>query len=103
MFLTFPLECFVCREVIVNYLFAHPASTGSLAGLHGVNERVSTQKHVLITVVLSLSALAVALATCDLGFVLELTVSDWRCKACWRLCFLDYLCPQTRVVWRVPC
>ncbi|KAJ3014706.1 hypothetical protein HKX48_004999 [Thoreauomyces humboldtii] len=74
MFLTFPLECFVCREVIYNYIWAHPASSSSEGSTHeDVMHLVDTRTHVAITAALSLSAMAIALATCDLGFLLELT------------------------------
>ncbi|TPX54398.1 hypothetical protein PhCBS80983_g05939 [Powellomyces hirtus] len=72
MFLTFPLECFVCREVIYNYVWAHPSAPDSISHLE-VNNAVDTKTHVAITAGLSLSAMGIALATCDLGFLLELT------------------------------
>ncbi|OZJ02862.1 hypothetical protein BZG36_04083 [Bifiguratus adelaidae] len=59
MFTTLPLETFVCREVIENYFWAEQA--------------FSTKRHFIITTGLILSALLIALATCNLGFVLELT------------------------------
>ncbi|KAI8819902.1 transmembrane amino acid transporter protein superfamily [Fimicolochytrium jonesii] len=73
MFLTFPLECFVCREVIYNYVYAHPTQL-DVALPHGdVGNLVSGRDHALITGALSLSAMGIALVTCDLGFVLEIT------------------------------
>ncbi|KAI9089431.1 transmembrane amino acid transporter protein-domain-containing protein [Phlyctochytrium arcticum] len=67
MFLTFPLECFVCREVILNSLYTHPSNptTG--------HSHPSDFAHIVTTLVLTLSAMVIALLTCDLGFVLEIT------------------------------
>ena len=74
MFLTFPLECFVCREVIWGYFLGHE---GGEAGRHGggPGQDVGQGLHVGVTLALVLSAMGVALGTCDLGFVLEITVS----------------------------
>ncbi|KAF9277333.1 hypothetical protein BGZ68_009379 [Mortierella alpina] len=59
MFTTLPLEAFVCREVIETYYFA---------GLP-----FSMKRHFAITTGLVGVALVIALLTCDLGFVLEVT------------------------------
>ncbi|KAF9318052.1 hypothetical protein BG003_011839 [Podila horticola] len=59
MFTTLPLENFVCREVIETYYFA--------------GQPFSMKRHVIITTGLVGSALVIALLTCDLGFVLEVT------------------------------
>jgi hypothetical protein len=79
MFLTFPIECFVCREVLYEVLYAdkfHPSID--------INKVTSNLVHVSITCSLVLSAMLIALSTCDLGFVLELTVmvinSGWICS-----------------------
>ncbi|CAO1623606.1 unnamed protein product [Sympodiomycopsis kandeliae] len=58
MFTTFPLEAFVCREVLETYFFEN---------------QYSTKLHVIITTSLTLAALIISLLTCDLGIVLELT------------------------------
>ncbi|BGP15166.1 hypothetical protein JCM10213_008694 [Rhodosporidiobolus nylandii] len=59
MFVTLPLEAFVCREVAETYFWP--------------DEREFNQKrHVLITTGLVFSALIVSLVTCDLGLILEL-------------------------------
>lgn len=58
MFTTFPLEAFVCREVLETYFFAN---------------RYTVKLHVTITTSLVLASLVVSLLTCDLGIVLELT------------------------------
>ncbi|KAF8504240.1 amino acid transporter [Hysterangium stoloniferum] len=59
MFTTFPLELFVCREVIEQYFFSH--------------ETFSTQRHVLFTTAITVAAMFIALITCDLGVMLEIT------------------------------
>ncbi|RUS32493.1 amino acid transporter [Jimgerdemannia flammicorona] len=59
MFTTLPLETFVCREVIEHY-FYH-------------NRTFSLTRHVILTTLLVLVSMLIALVTCNLGFVLELT------------------------------
>ncbi|KZT70955.1 hypothetical protein DAEQUDRAFT_724705 [Daedalea quercina L-15889] len=59
MFTTLPLELFVCREVIEQYFFAH--------------EPFSMQRHVFFTTALICSSMIIALVTCDLGVMLEIT------------------------------
>ncbi|KAK3819173.1 MAG: transmembrane amino acid transporter protein-domain-containing protein [Linnemannia elongata] len=59
MFTTLPLEAFVCREVIETYYF--PGAPFSM------------KRHTIITTGLVGTALIIALLTCDLGFVLEVT------------------------------
>ncbi|KAF9433823.1 hypothetical protein BGZ76_008942 [Entomortierella beljakovae] len=59
MFTTLPLEAFVCREVIETYYFA--------------GKPFSLKRHTIITTGLVGVALIIALLTCDLGFVLEVT------------------------------
>ncbi|KAF9420289.1 hypothetical protein BGZ94_009168, partial [Podila epigama] len=59
MFTTLPLENFVCREVIETYYFA--------------GQPFNLKRHVLITTGLVGSSLMIALLTCNLGFVLEVT------------------------------
>ncbi|KAI1295844.1 hypothetical protein EDD11_007702, partial [Mortierella claussenii] len=59
MFTTLPLEAFVCREVIETYYY--PGAP------------FSTKRHFIITTGLVGIALSIALLTCDLGFVLEVT------------------------------
>ncbi|WFD31084.1 hypothetical protein MSPP1_002116 [Malassezia sp. CBS 17886] len=58
MFTTLPLECLVCRDVVETYFF------------HGVFDQ---RRHVIVTTALVGASLIVALSTCDLGLVLELT------------------------------
>ncbi|KAF8577746.1 amino acid transporter [Ramaria rubella] len=59
MFTTFPLELFVCREVIEQYFFSH--------------EPYNQQRHILFTTSISVAAMFIALITCDLGVMLEIT------------------------------
>ncbi|KAF9460695.1 AAAP amino acid permease [Collybia nuda] len=59
MFTTLPLELFVCREVIENYFFSH--------------ELYNQQRHIFFTSSILLASLIVALVTCDLGVMLEIT------------------------------
>ncbi|PWN19648.1 hypothetical protein BCV69DRAFT_271523 [Microstroma glucosiphilum] len=58
MFTTFPLEAFVCREVLETYFFA---------------SQYTPRLHIILTTSLVFSSLIVSLLTCDLGIVLELT------------------------------
>ncbi|KAG0302219.1 hypothetical protein BGZ98_007677 [Dissophora globulifera] len=59
MFTTLPLEAFVCREVIETYYFS--------------GKPFSMKRHAIITVGLVGVSLIIALSTCNLGFVLEVT------------------------------
>jgi sodium-coupled neutral amino acid transporter 11 len=61
MFLTIPLECFVCREVVLELLYPHETCPPLLA-------------HVASTLSIILTSMVISLSTCDLGLVLELTV-----------------------------
>lgn len=58
MLTTLPLECFVCREVMTNYYFPH--------------EPWHPNRHLIFTTALVVSAMTLALLTCDLGAVFEL-------------------------------
>jgi sodium-coupled neutral amino acid transporter 11 len=57
--MTYPIECFVCREVIANTFFRGA-------------ESLSRWQHFAVTLPVCLVVLAIALATADLGLVLEL-------------------------------
>ena len=70
MFLTIPLECFVAREVVYHCLLSYEGPT---EGSVDLTMNASLGKHLLTTSVLVLSAMIIALATCNLGFVLEIT------------------------------
>ncbi|TFK44705.1 amino acid transporter [Crucibulum laeve] len=59
MFTTLPLELFVCREVIEQYFFSH--------------ETFNIQRHVFFTTSILFASMLVALVTCDLGVMLEIT------------------------------
>ncbi|KAG7098547.1 hypothetical protein E1B28_000482 [Marasmius oreades] len=59
MFTTLPLELFVCREVIEQYFFSH--------------ERFSPQRHLFFTTTILYASMLIALVTCDLGVMLEIT------------------------------
>ncbi|TFK26467.1 amino acid transporter [Coprinopsis marcescibilis] len=59
MFTTLPLELFVCREVIEDYFFSH--------------ETFSMQRHLLFTTAILFASMTIALITCDLGVMLEIT------------------------------
>uniref|UniRef100_A0A0W0FGT3 Putative amino acid transporter n=1 Tax=Moniliophthora roreri TaxID=221103 RepID=A0A0W0FGT3_MONRR len=59
MFTTLPLELFVCREVIEQYFFGH--------------ESFNPQRHLFFTTVILFSSMLIALVTCDLGVMLEIT------------------------------
>ncbi|KAF9268878.1 AAAP amino acid permease [Marasmius fiardii PR-910] len=59
MFTTLPLELFVCREVIEQYFFSH--------------ERFSPQRHLFFTTTILFASMLIALITCDLGVMLEIT------------------------------
>ncbi|KAF8893326.1 transmembrane amino acid transporter protein-domain-containing protein [Infundibulicybe gibba] len=59
MFTTLPLELFVCREVVEQYFFSH--------------EEYSPQRHVFFTTTILYASMLVAMITCDLGVMLEIT------------------------------
>jgi sodium-coupled neutral amino acid transporter 11 len=59
MFTTLPLELFVCREVVEQYFFSR--------------EAFSAQRHLFFTTVILYASMMVALITCDLGVMLEIT------------------------------
>ena len=61
MLTTFPLENFVCREVVETFFYG--------------TDHVSYWVNFGITVVISGAALVVSLSTCNLGSVMELTGS----------------------------
>ncbi|KII92917.1 hypothetical protein PLICRDRAFT_104081 [Plicaturopsis crispa FD-325 SS-3] len=59
MFTTLPLELFVCREVVEQYFFSH--------------ETFNQQRHLFFTTSILFASMLVALVTCDLGVMLEIT------------------------------
>ena len=77
MLTTLPLECFVCREVMVNYWFP--------------DEPWNPHRHILFTTSLVVSAMALSLITCDLGAVFELIGATSACALAYILPPLCYL------------
>ncbi|KAK7472573.1 hypothetical protein VKT23_000687 [Stygiomarasmius scandens] len=59
MFTTLPLELFVCREVIEQYFFSH--------------ESFNAQRHLFFTTTILFASMTIAMITCDLGVMLEIT------------------------------
>ena len=90
MLTTLPLECFVCREVIVNYFFAAPVLASSSTGSK-LKHHPSTRLHFIITTVLVLSAMTVSLLTDDLGAVFELIGATSACMLAYILPPLCYV------------
>lgn len=64
MLTTLPLECFVCREVMLTYF--HPLIEATSGG------RTPLGLHVLYTTFLVLGSVLLSLTTCDLGAVFEI-------------------------------
>lgn len=86
MLTTLPLECFVCREVMMTYYFP--------------NEPHNPNRHLLFTSVLVVSAMALALFTCDLGVVFELIGATSACALAYILPPLCYLKLRQSGGWR---
>ncbi|SMQ55794.1 unnamed protein product [Zymoseptoria tritici ST99CH_1A5] len=77
MLTTLPLECFVCREVMTLYYFPH--------------EPFQPNRHLIFTTSLIVSAMGMALITCDLGIVFELVGATSACALAYilpPLCFV---------------
>ncbi|GJJ72802.1 solute carrier family 38 (sodium-coupled neutral amino acid transporter), member 11 [Entomortierella parvispora] len=87
MFTTLPLETFVCREVIETYYYA---------GLP-----FSMKRHFIITTGLVGAALVIALLTCNLGFVLEVTGGFSATALAFILPPLCYLKLSSGSIWSV--
>ena len=85
MLTTLPLECFVCREVMTNYWFP--------------DEQWQPNRHLIFTTSLLVSAMTLALLTCDLGAVFELIGATSACALAYILPPLCYLKLSTRS-WR---
>lgn len=78
MLTTLPLECFVCREVMTEYYFP--------------NEAYQPNRHLIFTTSLVVSAMTVALITCDVGVVFELIGATSACALAYilpPLCFVN--------------
>lgn len=78
MVTTLPLEIFVCREVILEYMFPQ-------------QENSTTKQHAITTSMLMLVAMAVSLFTCDLGIILELVGASSACSMAFILPPMCYL------------
>lgn len=78
MVTTLPLEIFVCREVILEYLFPQ-------------QEKSSTMQHAITTTFLIFIAMGVSLFTCDLGVILELVGASSACSMAYILPPMCYL------------
>lgn len=67
--LTFPIECFVIREVIENSFFSNLTSP---------EDKWRTLRHVGITIMIVITTYLISMATDCLGVVLELNVSEQK-------------------------
>ncbi|KAK9239564.1 transmembrane amino acid transporter protein-domain-containing protein [Lipomyces kononenkoae] len=91
MLTTFPLEIFVCREVILDYIYS--TFFKQITNEHGIEEppEPSMLAHRLTTASLTLVTLLVALTTDSLGIVLEVVGSTSACMLAYILPPLCYL------------
>ncbi|WPH00998.1 Hypothetical protein R9X50_00383200 [Acrodontium crateriforme] len=85
MITTLPLECFVCREVMTLYYFPH--------------EPFQPNRHIIFTTSLVVSAMGVALVTCDLGVVFELVGATSACALAYILPPLCFVKLTKRKTW----
>ena len=88
MLTTLPLEAFVCREVMVNYWFPE--------------ERWNPNRHLIFTTSLVVSAMCMALLTCDLGAVFERIGATSACALAYILPPLCYIKLSSRSWKTVP-
>ena len=65
--LTYPIECFVCREVLQHIFWGK---------MEDQDVEQSRKRHVVMTLVLVLATYALSLVTDCLGIVLEINVSN---------------------------
>ena len=86
MLTTLPLECFVCREVMETYYFP--------------GEPHNPNRHLLFTTTLVVSAMALALLTCDLGVVFELVGATSACALAYILPPLCYIKLRKNGGWK---
>lgn len=92
MVTTFPLEIFVCREVLIEYLYP--------------GEPFVKKRHVIATTVLTLVAMGVALTTCNLGIILELVGASSACSMAYilpPLCFVKLSKKHPRSRAKIAC
>lgn len=85
MITTLPLECFVCREVMTTYYFPH--------------EPYQPNRHLIFTTSLVVSAMTMALITCDLGIVFELVGATSACALAYILPPLCFVKLTKRRTW----
>lgn len=88
MLTTLPLECFVCREVMTTYYFP--------------SEPHNPARHLIFTTSLVVSAMTMALFTCDLGIVFELVGATSACALAYilpPLCFVKLTKRRTWETW----
>ncbi|KAF6238194.1 hypothetical protein HO173_003828 [Letharia columbiana] len=88
MVTTLPLECFVCREVMINYWFP--------------NEPHNPNLHLILTTSLVVAAMTLSLITCDLGAVFELIGATSACALAYILPPLCYIKLSTRSWKTIP-
>ncbi|KAI1007154.1 Vacuolar amino acid transporter 2 [Podosphaera aphanis] len=88
MLTTFPLEAFVCREVMINFWFP--------------GEPFNMNLHLIFTTSLVVSAMTLSLFTCDLGAIFELIGATSACALAYILPPLCYLKLSTRSWKTIP-
>ena len=88
MLTTFPLEAFVCREVMTNYWFP--------------DEPWNPNRHLIFTTSLTVTAMSMSLLTCDLGAVFELFGATSACALAYILPPLCYIKLSTRSRKTIP-
>jgi len=88
MLTTMPLEAFVCREVMTQYWFR--------------DEPFNPNRHIIFTTALNVSALTLALLTCDLGAVFELIGATSACALAYIFPPLCYIMLSTRSWKTIP-
>lgn len=85
MLTTLPLECFVCREVIINYYYA--------------GKPFDMTRHLVLSTSHVVAAVGISLLVCDLGTVLEVIGATSACALAYILPPLCYIKLSTRS-WR---
>ena len=85
MLTTLPLECFVCREVMLNYWFP--------------DEPFEYTKHLIFTTSLVITSMTLSMFTCDLGAVFELIGATSACALAYILPPLCYI-KLTKKSWK---
>ncbi|KAK9495518.1 transmembrane amino acid transporter protein-domain-containing protein [Lipomyces doorenjongii] len=102
MLTTFPLEIFVCREVLLDYIYS--TFFQQITNEHGIEvpPEPSMLAHRLTTAALTVVTLLVALTTDSLGIVLEVVGSTSACMLAYilpPLCYLK-LASSTNCSWK---